>query len=139
MTLTTRKLLLRINGIMLIFAAIAGLFSMDILGIFFAKGPAARLFEGQEYIGIGSLEAHGLALILGVLLFRAEPTRSWHITAVAIHTLLGTANILLWQIFIVVDSLPMGYITTIMHWCFVLIQLIAAFQSEPDTDGERKG
>ncbi|XDD50752.1 hypothetical protein AB3N59_02835 [Leptospira sp. WS92.C1] len=132
MTISTRKLILQINGILLIFAATTGLFILDILGIFFGKGPASRLLEGQEYIGIGSLESHGLALILGILLFHAEPTRSWHITAVAIHILLGTSNLLLWQIFVVVNSLPIGYITTILHWALVLIQLIAVFQSEKD-------
>ncbi|AAN47879.2 hypothetical protein GS518_14640 [Leptospira interrogans] len=110
-------------------ASLGGFISMDVLGIFFGIGPAASLLKGQEFIGIGGFEAHGLAFILGVLLFKAEAKRSWHITAVAIHSLLGIANILMWGIFISVNSLQMGYITTAMHCIFVLLQLVAVFQS----------
>ncbi|EMJ47788.1 hypothetical protein [Leptospira santarosai] len=129
MSLSARKLLLRINGVALILASTVAFFVLDILGIFFGKGPARFIFEGQEFIGIGSFEAHGLAFILGILLFRAEPKRSWHIVAVAVHSLLGIANILMWGIFIAVNSLPMGYGTTAMHWIFVFLQLFAAFHS----------
>ncbi|AVV51782.1 hypothetical protein [Leptospira santarosai] len=129
MSLSARKLLLRINGVALVLASTVAFFVLDILGIFFGKGPARFIFEGQEFIGIGSFEAHGLAFILGILLFRAEPKRSWHIVAVAVHSLLGTANILMWGIFIAVNSLPMGYGTTAMHWIFVFLQLLAAFHS----------
>ena len=48
-------------------------------------------------------------LILGVLLWRAEPLRSWHLTAAAVHVLLGTANLVFWQIFIAADMLAGGY------------------------------
>ncbi|AXR59480.1 hypothetical protein [Leptospira mayottensis] len=129
MSLSARKLLLQINGIALIIASTVAFFALDILGIFFGKGPARFIFEGQEFVGIGFFEAHGLAFILGVLLFRAEPRRSWHIVAVAIHVLLGTANILMWGIFIAVNSLLMGYGTTAMHWIFVFFQLLAVFYS----------
>ncbi|MCH5431973.1 hypothetical protein ACO2J1_09595 [Leptospira interrogans] len=129
MSLSARKLILRINGVALMVASLGGFISMDVLGIFFDIGPAASLLKGQEFIGIGGFEAHGLAFILGVLLFKAEAKRSWHITAVAIHSLLGIANILMWGIFISVNSLQMGYITTAMHCIFVLLQLVAVFQS----------
>ncbi|MCG6166793.1 hypothetical protein [Leptospira sanjuanensis] len=134
MSLSARVFLLRINGVMLMIASLGGFIILDVLGIFFGKGPARFLLEGQEFIGIGAFEAHGLAFILGVLLFRAgkEPKRYWHVTAVAIHALLGTANILMWGIFIAVNSLPMGYATTAMHWIFVFLQLLAVFQSEKE-------
>ena len=54
------------------------------------------------------------------------PLRSWHLTAVAVHVLLGTANLVFWQIFVAIDFLAMGYITTGLHWLFVVLQLIAA-------------
>ncbi|AKP24986.1 conserved membrane hypothetical protein [Leptospira interrogans serovar Manilae] len=129
MSLSARKLILRINGVALMVASLGGFISMDVLGIFFGIGPAASLLKGQEFIGIGGFEAHGLAFILGVLLFKAEAKRSWHITAVAIHSLLGIANIFMWGVFIAVNSLQMGYITTAMHCIFVLLQLVAVFQS----------
>lgn len=129
MSLSARKLLLRINGIVLMIASLGGFVVLDILGIFFGKGPARFVLEGQEFMGVGAFEAHGLAFILAVLLFRAEPKRSWHIVALSVHALLGTANILMWGIFIAVNSLAMGYITTTMHWIFVFLQLLAVFQS----------
>ncbi|UOG29934.1 hypothetical protein [Leptospira noguchii] len=134
MSLSARRLILQINGVVLMIASLGGFILMDVLGIFFGVGPAASLLKGQEFIGIGGFEAHGLAFILGVLLFKAEPKRSWHITAMAIHGLLGIANILMWGIFIAVNSLQMGYITTAMHCIFVLLQLVAVFQSS-EQDG----
>ncbi|EMO42494.1 hypothetical protein LEP1GSC186_1589 [Leptospira noguchii serovar Autumnalis str. ZUN142] len=134
MSLSARRLILQINGVVLMIASLGGFILMDVLGIFFGVGPAASLLKGQEFIGIGGFEAHGLAFILGVLLFKAEPKRFWHITAMAIHSLLGIANILMWGIFIAVNSLQMGYITTAMHCIFVLLQLVAVFQSS-EQDG----
>jgi hypothetical protein len=45
---------------------------------------------------IGFIEAHGLALIIGVPLWQAAPLRIWHLTAAAVHLLLGTANLVFW-------------------------------------------
>jgi hypothetical protein len=81
---------------------------------------------GAPLAGIGFIEAHGLALIMGVLLWRAEPTRTWHVTAAAVHILLGTANLLFWQIFSVAGALIAGYVTTSLHWLFAGLQLFAA-------------
>ncbi|AYV56506.1 hypothetical protein [Leptospira kmetyi] len=129
MTVSTRRLILRVNGIVLILASTVSFFVLDILGIYYGFGPEGRILQGHEFLGIGFFEAHGLALILGIHLFRAEPKRSWHLTAMGAHFTLGTANLLFWKIFIVSGSLPMGYGTTGMHWFFVLLQLLAAIRS----------
>jgi hypothetical protein len=76
-------------------------------------------------MAVGTTEAHGLALILGVLLWRAAPLRSWHLTALAIHVLLGTSNLVFWQVFVAADFLAAGYITTSLHELFVVLQLFA--------------
>jgi hypothetical protein len=120
-----RRTILRANAIFLVVAAAASLCT-DVLGIFFGLGPESRLVASAPYTGIGFVEAHGLALIIGVLLWRAEPWRSWHVTAAAVHILLGTANLVFWQIFVVADVLVMGYLTTSLHWLFVVLQLFAA-------------
>jgi hypothetical protein len=60
------------------------------------------------------------------LLWRAAPERSWHLAAAAIHVLLGTANLVFWQIFVAGDMLATGYVTTSLHWLFVALQLAAA-------------
>ncbi len=45
MSLSARKLLLRINGVALILASTVAFFVLDILGIFFGKGPARFYFR----------------------------------------------------------------------------------------------
>jgi hypothetical protein len=128
---TTRRsarvplLILRANAIYLTVAAAGGLRG-DILGIFFGKGPVARVVDLAPFSGIGFVEAHGLALILGILLWRAAPARAWHLTAAAIHVLLGTANLVFWQIFLSADMLALGYVTTTLHWFFVVAEVAAA-------------
>jgi hypothetical protein len=122
---TNRRLLLRANAIFLLVAAAGGLRS-DILGIFFDTGHVAPVVASAPHAGIGFVEAHGLAFIIGVLLWRAEPLRSWHLTGAAVHVLLGTANLVFWQIFIAADMLAVGYVTTSLHWTFATLQLASA-------------
>jgi hypothetical protein len=90
----------------------------------------SRALGNAPFTAIGFVEAHGLAFILGVLLWRAAPARSWHLTAAAVHVLLGTSNLVFWGIFTAADILAVGYITTTLHWAFVALQLGAAIAGE---------
>ncbi|MBR1267853.1 hypothetical protein JQ629_10080 [Bradyrhizobium sp. AUGA SZCCT0222] len=121
----SRQTLLRTNAIFLL-AASAGGFCSDVLGIFFASGPVAKIVAAAPYSGLGFIEAHGLAFLIGIQMWRAEASRAWHLTAVAIHVLLGTANLVFWQFFIAADMLVVGYVTTALHGLFAVLQLIAA-------------
>ena len=126
MTKTMRRKILRVNALWLVLAASGGLL-MDALGIFFGLGPQSGIGAVAPQSGVGFIEAHGLALIFGVLLWRAErPLRHWHFTAATAHALLGTANLVFWQYFIAADMLVAGYLTTLLHWLFVALQLWAA-------------
>ena len=98
----------------------------------FASGPGRTVFEAARYTGIGFIEAHGLAFIIGVLLWRGEPQRTWHMTGAAVGFLLGTCNLVFWQIFVVTDALWMGFVTTAFHWTFAVLQSIAAITAGPD-------
>lgn len=106
---TARRALLRADAIYLL-AAGAGGFCADVAGIFLAAGPQSSILAAAPSAGIGFIEAHGLAVIIGVLFWRAEPVRSWHFTAVAVHVLLGTANLVFWQLFVAGDMLVVGYV-----------------------------
>lgn len=128
-----RFLVLRANALYLLVASVAGFLFLDIAGIFFASGPARPVFATAQYVGIGFIEAHGLAFIIGVLLWRAEPQRSWHLTGAAVGVLLGTCNLVFWQIFVATDSLWMGYLTTTLHWTFAVLQSIAAVTAKADS------
>ena len=125
MTSTFRQTILRANAIFLLVAS-AGGFATDVRGIFFGLGPVGRVVAQAPDAGLGFIEAHGLAFILGILLWRAQPSPGWHLTAAAIHTLLGTANLVFWQLFITADMLTVGYVTTALHGLFVALQLCAA-------------
>jgi hypothetical protein len=130
MTTTIRQLILRANALYLLVAAAGGIWS-DVLGIFFSRGPVSRIIAGAPHAGIGFIEAHGLALIIGVLLWRAAPVRAWHLTGAAVHVLLGISNLVFWQIFVAADMLLVGYVTTSLHGLFVVLQLLAARAAGP--------
>ena len=125
MNYATRKRILRANAIYLGLAAIGGLAAMDVPGAFFSRGPLGRIIA-EPYQAVGFLEAHGLALIMAFVLWRSAPHRSSHLTAAAVHVLLGTANLAFWPIFAASGTLPMGYLTTTLHWVFVALELAAA-------------
>ena len=122
---TPRQMLLRANAAFLL-AASAGGFCSDVLGIFFGLGPVDKIVATAPYSGLGFIEAHGLAFLIGLQMWRAEPSRAWHLTAAAIHVLLGTSNLVFWQFFVTADMLAVGYVTTALHGLFVVLQLIAA-------------
>jgi len=127
MTTTTRAFILRANAVYLgLSAAVAFLF-LDLPALAFGLGPEARVLARAPFAAVGFVEAHGLACILSVLYWRAAPmpTRAWHLTAAAAAALLGTANLVFWQGFVESDAVPMGYVTTLLHWTFVVAQLAA--------------
>ena len=98
----------------------------DLIGAFIGQGPVAPILGSAPHAAIGFVEAHGLAFILGVLLWRAAPVRSWHATGATIHLLLGVSNLAFWPIFAAGDMLAVGYVTTILHGTFAALQMIAA-------------
>ena len=132
-----RTAILRANAIYLLVAA-AGGFTADILGAFFGRGPVAPVLAAAPNAAIGFVEAHRLAFIIGVLLWRAETSRTWHLTAAAVHVLLGTANLVFWQFFIAADMLSVGYVTTALHGLFAALQLLAASTAATSTTGHTR-
>ncbi|AZO70152.1 MULTISPECIES: hypothetical protein [unclassified Mesorhizobium] len=118
------NLLIRVNAGFLILASAGGL-ATDIAGSFFGRGAEAILLADAPGTGIGFIEAHGLALIIGVTLSRIAYSRTWHAFLAAVHMLLGTANLLFWQFFIAADVLVVGYVTTAAHFVFVVAHLAA--------------
>jgi hypothetical protein len=137
MTTTLRRALLRTNAIYIGGAASIALV-FDIRGVLYGLGPQGRLLASAPHAGIGFVEAHGLALILAVLLWRAAPARSWHLTATALEVLLGTCNLAFWEMFVATDALAAGYVTTTLHWIFVVVQLVAATAAGSEETRGRK-
>ena len=77
-----RQFVLRANAVYIGVAGAAGL-AFDVRAVLFGLGPQGQVIANAPYAAIGFVEAHGLALILGILLWRAAPQRSWHLTAAA--------------------------------------------------------
>jgi hypothetical protein len=68
--MTAPQMILRANALYVGVAGAAGLL-FDIRGILYGAGPQGRILADAPHAGIGFVEAHGLALILGVVLWRA--------------------------------------------------------------------
>jgi hypothetical protein len=136
MTTTLRQYVLRANAFYIFAFGCAGLV-FDIRGVLFGLGPQGRLLADAPHAGITFVEAHGLAIILSVLLWRAAPTPSWHATALAMDALLGTCNLAFWQMFVATDALFVGYLSTALHLTFATLNLLALRGSEA-TEPQRR-
>ena len=121
-----RRHLLRANAVFLVLASVAALHA-DIIGVAFGLGPQGPFLSVTPQAAVGFIEAHGLALIIGVALWRATPARAWNFGAMAVHLLLGGANLVFWPFFEAADLLAVGYVTTGFHGLFVLLHSYAVF------------
>ena len=113
---------LRLDGCFLILAGGAALIT-ETLGHFLGIGPMALTVESPHTIG--GFEAHGLAILIGVLLVRAaelSERRLWHVVGWSTHLFLGSANVLFWNSFVMQDLVPVGLVTTAFHVVFVAAQ-----------------
>jgi hypothetical protein len=88
---------MRLNGLYLMLSAISGTI-MDIRGIYFGTGPEANIVRLAPYSGLGFLEAHLLAFIMGLVLWRAETVRFFHLIGGATVAVLGVCN-LFWPVY----------------------------------------
>ena len=110
---------LKLDGAFLLLSGGSSMIA-ETVGHFSGSGPFAKM-KGSPYT-IGSFEAHGLAAISGVLLYRAArvPERSlWHQVGRAVHLLLAGSNMLYWSSFVKMDMLRAGIVTTLLHAVFV--------------------
>lgn len=124
------KGLLLVNGLVLsAVALVSGL--ADLAGHFFGLGPFA-MYQGN-LDSLAFVEAHGLALIVAILLVvhRNWPTARWHWVGAAMHTLLGGCNLIFWPLFAANNSLTLGVVTTAMHIAFVLLHVTAGLARSP--------
>ncbi len=121
-----RRRLIIANGVFLV--VVGGVqVVLELLSHYAGIGPYADVFDDSPYT-IGWVEAHGLAFIFGVLLLTVaarDGRRFWHVMAASVHTLLGTANLLFWDSFIVFGMVPMGIAATVVHGALVVAQVSA--------------
>jgi len=103
----------------------------DAVGHFFGRGPLARAMFGAP-LAISSFEAHLLAVVLGVLLWkgaRSVDRKSHHILASVVHLILGGSNLLFFQgAFVSLGMQRFGVVITTIHFLFVVAQAWAAMK-----------
>ena len=119
MNIALSRKILRANGAFLV-AVGGGAMVSDAVGHFLGIGPLA-IMRGSPH-SIGGFEAHGLAALMGILLWRAAraPAPFWHVIGLMVHLLLGGANLMFWSSFAYMNAVAMGYATTAFHILFVL-------------------
>ena len=126
--MTLRATVLKLNAT---FLMLIGSLQMifESLSHFRGVGPMADRFI-QSPFTIGFFEAHGLAVLMGVLLWRASarPEKFWHQLAVIIHLLLGCANLLFWNSFVQLDFVLPGIVATIFHGVFISLEAYCAWR-----------
>jgi len=122
---------LHVNGALLLLIGCAALVA-DVVGYFFAAGPFAAL-AGQP-LAVGTVEAHGLAALVGLLMMRATPSDCWrwHLVALSVHLFLGVCNLLFWEVYALMDATTAGVLSTILHAVLFVIQLTCLALADPD-------
>jgi hypothetical protein len=116
-------MILRVNAVFLLVVGFAQAV-LELLSHFRGVGPLAERFVDSPYT-IGFFEAHGLAALIGLMMFHASlgrPKRSWHLYAMGVHLLLGGANLLFWDSFVRLDFVAPGIVATVFHGAFILAQ-----------------
>lgn len=106
---------LRLDAAFLILAGGVAMVA-ETIGHFFGVGPLAASLGSPHTIG--GFEAHGLAILIGVLLFRAATLadrRLWHAVGLSTHLFLGSSNLFFWSGFVQQDLVAVGYVTTALH------------------------
>lgn len=133
-SITFRKNLFRLNAAFLIL--MGGVFGvLDYLGFRMGSGPLGDLLK-DNLLAIGMQEAHGLAFIIGLILFsyalRSTDT-SWHLVGAGVHVLLGSSNLIFWGHFEEIGTVNPAIIVTAIHWLFVLTHLLSYFSARTKT------
>lgn len=123
-TARARRLVLRVDGAFLALVGAAQVAS-ELVGHLAGAGPLAA-FRDSPYT-IGWVENHGFALLVGVLLLTVAARDGrvfWHRFALAVHVLLGAANIVFWSSFAFFALVPLGVAATTAHLLFVGAHLL---------------
>lgn len=126
-------LALRIDAAFLMLAGGVAMVA-ETIGHFAGVGPFAAA-QGSPHT-IGGFEAHGLAVLIGVLLLRGvvrADRQFWHGVGLATHLFLAAANLLFWSAFVQQNLLVVGYVTTALHALFVIAHLIFRRLGAPGT------
>jgi len=120
-----KKTVLKIDGYFLAtMGTVAG--AMDLVAYFTGKGPFGEAFY-QNSTTIGGFEAHCLAIISGLILIlkrKSDDAGFFCKVAIGIHLALRISNLVWFRVFYDTNTLPMGIITTLAHFGFIISHLM---------------
>jgi hypothetical protein len=134
----TKTWVLRLDAAFLGLAGASGLVN-DLNGAFTGRGPVGLVLRDVPEAALGFCEAHGLAVILAVLILTARSERRLHVAVAATHLLLGAANVTFWELFVTGNVLAVGYVTTALHALFFGLQSVLALVPRAGHGGTRAG
>jgi hypothetical protein len=118
-----RRLVMMVDGGFLTLAGTTQAI-LEVVGHHLGRGPLGRIFEHSPHT-IGWVEAHGLAALIGLLFLMVggrDGQRFWHAFALAVHALLGAANLIFWSSFVAFNTMPLGMLATAIHVAFIVAQ-----------------
>jgi hypothetical protein len=117
------RLVMLIDGAFLALVGTAQM-TLELVGHHLGAGPFGGVFDHSPYT-IGWVEAHGLAALVGVHFLVAgalDRRPHWHGFALAVHLLLGGANLIFWSSFVTFGTVPLGMLATAVHVGFAIAQ-----------------
>src|SRR5262245_49830871 len=76
MNSSVRQNILKGNALFLGLFGAVSFFMLDVRGIWFSSGPQTAVLRGEPASVVGFLEAHGLAVVIAVWLWRASRTEN---------------------------------------------------------------
>lgn len=121
-----------------LFLGLAGTLAMiaETVGHFLGLGPLAET-RGSPHT-IGGFEAHGLAVLIAILLFHGATLgdrRLWHVVGLTTHLFLASANLLYWSSFVYHGMLPVGVVSTFLHIVLVVAHAMFLRNLAPKSSG----
>ena len=119
------RILLTVDGA---FLALVGAVQIvfELLSHYRGGGPLGDTFETSP-LTIGWVEAHGLALLIGLLLLivaRVDLQHFWHCFALSVHTLLWRGENVLFSSFVTFGLVPIGVAATVTHAVLVVAHTV---------------
>lgn len=106
----------------------------ELLSHYRGIGPLSTIFTNTPYT-IGFFEAHGFAVLTGVLVFAViikEMKPYWHLYLAGVGSLLGGSNLLFWDSFAKVGLITVGYVATTLHIIFFTLQIYCFLKARSD-------
>ncbi len=106
-----------------VFLFAAGLFGVvsDLQSYASGTGPFGHTFHQNPTV-IGVVEAHSLAVLVAVSVWcLAHTPRFGHWVALAAHLIMGTSNIIWFDVFRNVNAATQGVAVTVVHFVFVIL------------------